>query len=50
MFTDLFILLVNCEGSFPFRANNAVSKIVVIFASHVDTRRIDNISENLFRV
>ena len=54
-FPTWFILLVSSVSSFSFPANNAVrvtsiSEIVVIFASHVDTLHVDNMSENLFRV
>ena len=56
-FLTSFILLANSESSFSFPANNAIivfsltlrnktralPKIVVFFASHVDTLHIDNV-------
>ena len=53
-FPTSFILLVNSESSFSFAANiavsSALSKIVVMCASHVDTLHIENMSEHIFRV
>ena len=52
-FPTSFILLISSVSSFSFPANNAVSseyEIVIMFASHVDTLHVDNMSENLFRV